>query len=161
MKALVILLLFLINTGYAQEIKDILKSRQFVLGAQKITDDEGLVNPATRKLCFVMLDSSEIIVQWVANCDNNGLGGITMQGEVTSFEMKRQKIKKEVQYSISLNCTMDDGRVKGDMNIEIYSKSHAEAILLNNTTSIFVPKEMKIKGKIVPLEYSRVVIGSY
>jgi hypothetical protein len=96
----------------------------------------------------------------VANCDNNGLGGITMRGEVTSFEMKKQKIKKETQYSISLNCKMDDGRVNGNMDIEIYSKNHANVILKNNTTSIFVPKEMKIFGKIVPLESSKVMIGS-
>ncbi len=160
MKALFILFLFLINTGFSQEIEDILKSRKFVLEAQKITDDGGLANPANRKLCFVMLDSSEIIVQWVANCDNNGLGGITMRGEITSFEIKKQKIKKETQYSISLNCKMDDGRVNGDMDIEIYSKSHANAILKNKTSSIFVPKEMKILGKIVSLESSNVKIGS-
>ena len=160
MKALIILFLFLINTGFSQEIEDVLKSRKFVLEAQKITDDEGLANPANRKLCFVLLDSSDIIVQWVANCDNNGLGGITMRGEVTSFEMKKQKIKKETQYSISLNCKMDDGRVNGNMDIEIYSKNHANVILKNNTTSIFVPKEMKIFGKIVPLESSKVMIGS-
>jgi hypothetical protein len=159
-KGLFILFLFLINTGFSQEIEDILKSRKFVLEAQKITDDEGLANSANRKLCFVLLDSSDIIVQWVANCDNNGLGGITMRGEITSFEMKKQKIKKETQYSISLNCKMDDGRVNGEMDIEIYSKSHADAILKNNTSSIFVPKEMKILGKIVPLELSNVMIGS-
>lgn len=160
MKTLVILFIFLINTGYSQEIEDILKSRKFVLEAQKITDDEGLANPANKKLCFVLLDSSEIIVQWIANCDNNGLGGITMKGKITSFEMQKQKIKKETQYSISLNCIMDEGRVKGDMNIEIYSKSHADAILINSTSSIFIPKEMKILGKIVSLENSKVVIGS-
>ncbi len=160
MKALFILFVFLINTGFSQEIEDVLKSRKFVLEAQKVTDDEGLANPANRKLCFVLLDSSKIIVQWVANCDNNGLGGITMRGEVTSFEMKKQKIKKETQYSIALNCKMDNGRVDGDMNIEIYSKSHANATLKNSTSSIFVPKEMKILGKIVPLESSKVMIGS-
>ena len=159
-KNLVILFLFLFNTGYSQEIEDILKSRKFVLQAQKITDGEGLTNPANRRLCFVLLDSSKIIVQWIANCDNNGLGGITMKGEATSFEMKKQKIKKETQYTLSLNCKMDDGRVNGDLNIVIYSKSHAEAILINNTSSIFVPKEMKILGKIVPLHSSNVVIGS-
>jgi hypothetical protein len=159
-KTLVILFLFLINTGFSQEVEDILKSRKFVLEATKITDDEGLANPAIRKLCFVRLDSSEIIVQWVANCDNNGLGGITLKGEITSFEMKKQKIKKETQYSISLNCKMDNGRVNGEMNIEIYSKSYANAILINNTSSIFIPKEMNILGKIVPLESSKVMIGS-
>jgi hypothetical protein len=160
-KTLVILFVFLISTGYSQEIEDILKSRKFVLEAQKITDNEGLANPANKKLCFVLLDSSEIIVQWIANCDNNGLGGITMRGKITSFNLKKQKIKKETQYSIELNCTLDDGRVTGDMNIEIYSKSHANAILINNTSSIFIPKEMKILGKIVPLESSNVMIGSY
>ena len=159
-KALVILLLFLVSSGYSQDIGEILESRKFVLEAQKITDNEGLANPANRKLCFVMVDSSEIIIQWIANCDNNGLGGITMRGEITSFDMKKQKIKKETQYSITMKCDMDNGRVNGDLSMEIYSKSHADAILINHTSSIFVPKEMKILGKIVPLEYSKVVIGS-
>lgn len=160
MKALIILFLFLINIGYTQEIEELLESRKFVLEAQKITDEEGLVNPANKKLCFVLLDSSAIIVQWIANCDNNGLGGITMRGEITSFKMNKQKIDKETQYSISLNCKLDEGRVNGDLNMEIFSKSHATAFLVNNTSSIFVPKEMKIQGKIVPLEFSKVVVGS-
>jgi len=158
-KSLVILFLFLFNAGYSQEIEDILKSRKFVLEAQKITDGDGLANPANKKLCFVLLDSSKIIIQWIANCDNNGLGGITMRGEVASFDLKEEKIKKETQYFISMNCIMDDGRVNGDLNIEIYSKSHANAVLINETSSIFIPKEMKILGKIVPLQSSKVEIG--
>ena len=160
-KALGIIFLFLFSTGYSQEIEDILKSRQFVLEASKITDNEGLVNPANKKLCFVMLDSSRIVVQWIADCDNNGLGGITMKGEITSFDLKKEQINKEDQYTVMANCVMDNGRVKGDLKIEIYSKSHANAVLLNNTSSLFVPKEMKILGKIVPIQYSKVLVGSY
>ena len=160
-KALVIIFLFLFSAGYSQEIEDILKSRQFVLEASKITDDEGLASPANKKLCFVMLDSSRIVVQWIADCDNNGLGGITMKGEVTSFDLKKERIKKETQYTVMLNCIMDKGRVKGDLKIEVYSKTHADAVLINNTSSLFVPKEMKILGKIVPLQSSKVIVGSY
>jgi len=161
MRKLVIIFLFLSFTGYTQEIEDILKSRQFVLEASKITDKEGLVNPANKKLCFLMLDSSKIVVQWIADCDNNGLGGITMKGEITSYDFKKIRIKKETQYSVNLQCLMDQGRVKGELEIEIYSKSHANALLINNTSSLFVPKEMNIQGKIVPLESSKVFVGSY
>ena len=161
MRKLVIIFLFLSITGYTQEIEDILKSRQFVLEATKITDEEGLVNPANKKLCFLMLDSSKIVVQWIADCDNNGLGGITMKGEITSYDLKKMRIKKETQYSVILQCLMDQGRVKGELEIEIFSKSHANALMINNTSSLFVPKEMKIQGKIVPLESSKVFVGSY
>lgn len=159
MKALFILFIFFFTTGYSQEIEDVLKSRKFVLEAQKITDNEGLVNPANKKLCFVLLDSSKIVIQWIANCDNNGLGGITMRGEVTSFDLKKEQIQKETQYTILLNCVMDMGRVKGDLNIVVHSKSHANAVLINNTSSLFIPKEMKLLGKIVSLQSSRVEIG--
>lgn len=161
MKSLFIIFLFLFNAGFSQEIEEILKSRQFVLEASKITDNEGLVNPANKKLCFVLLDSSKIVVQWIANCDNNGLGGITMKGEVISFDLKKEQIDKESQYTVMINCLMDQGRVKSDLKIEIYSKSHANAVLHNNTSSHFVPKEMKILGKIVPIQSSNVLVGSY
>jgi len=161
MRVVLTIWLLVVNFGYSQEIEEVLESRQFVIEAQRITDDEGLANPANRKLCFIMLDSSEIVIQWIADCDNNGLGGITMHGEVNSFELSKVKIKKEIQYQLNLNCDLDDGRVNSDLRVEIYSKSHATARLSNKTSSIFVPKEMEILGKVVPLSLSKVVIGSH
>ena len=161
MKAVFIICLLSFNIGYSQEIQDILNSRKFVLEAQKITDNEGLVSQANRRLCFVLLDSTKIIVQWIADCDNNGLGGITMRGKINSFELKKENINKEVQHKLIVQCTMDDGRVESEVIMEIYSKSHADAFINNSTSSIFVPKEMKILGRLSPLHESKVVIGSY
>ena len=160
MKYLIFLLL-ISSIGYTQEIKDILKTRQFVLEATKTTDEEGQENTTSRKLCFILIDSSSIVIQWIADCDNNGLGGITMHGIIANYELIKNKIKKETQHIVNLKCDLDQGRVNSEIVIEIYNRSHADATLKNYSSSIFVPKQMKFLGKVVPLQSSKVMIGSH
>jgi len=160
MKYLIFFLL-VSTIGYAQEIEDILKTKQFVLEANKITDDEGNTNAAVRKLCFILVDSTNIVIQWVSDYDNNGFGGITIGGNINSFEHTENKIEKETQHILTLSCETDQGRVKSELVIEIYNKSHADATLKNSTPSIFVPKEMRFLGRLVPLHSSKVVVGAH
>ena len=160
MKYLIIFFLLISSLGFSQEIEDLLKSRKFVIEASKITDDEGNANAASRKLCFILIDTTRIIVQWMANCDNNGLGGITLDGEIESFILSTNKSEKETQHLLDMACNMDDGRVKSEIKVEIYDRSHANATLSNQTTSIFIPEQMKFLGRLVPLQDSNVIIGS-
>lgn len=158
--AVILILYLVLNSGYAQEIEDILNSRQFVLEASKITAKSGNLGPSSRKLCFIMIDSSKIVVQWIANCDNNGLGGMTIKGDITNFNISRSEIKKETLHVVNLDCTLDEGRVKSNITMDIFTANHAEATLKNVTTSIFVPELMNFKGSITPLELSNIQIGS-
>jgi hypothetical protein len=160
MKYLVFFLL-ISTISYSQEIEDILNTKKFVLKATKITDDEGKSYTSISKLSFIMIDSTEIIVQWVSDFDNNGLGGITIGGNITNYEHTYQEIDNETQHVISINCEMDRGRVKSNLVFEIYSKSHADANLKNASSSIFVPEEMKFLGRIIPIESAKVVIGAH
>ena len=154
-------LLFISTIGYSQELEDILKTKQFVLEANKISDDEGKLDASSKRLCFILIDSSKIVVQWIAGCDNNGLGGITMHGIINSYSFSKSNINKEIQHILNLDCEMDEGRVKSEIIIEMHNKSHADAVLKNSSASIFIPKEMTFLGKIVPLQTSKVMVGSF
>ena len=160
MKYLIFIFLLISNIGFSQEINDLLQSRQFVIEANKMTDVEGRSSLAIKRLCFILIDSTQAIIQWTSNGDNNGLGGITIRGEIKDYNYSSSNIEKEEQYLVHLICEMDEGRVKSEINAEIYSKSHAEAVLSNQTSSIFVPQKMKFQGKLVPLQDSNVIIGS-
>ena len=102
-----VILLFLFNLGFTQEIEDLLSSRKFVLEAQKSTDEEGLVSQAMRKLCFIRLDSNDVVIQWISDCDNNGLGGITLHGDILKFEIEKQEIDNEIQHKVHMDCKME------------------------------------------------------
>lgn len=160
MKYLIFIFLLISSIGFSQEIDDLLQSRKFVIEASKITDVEGRSSPAIKKLCFILIDSTQAVVQWTSDGDNNGLGGITIRGEIKDYNYSYSNIEKEVQYVVHLKCDMDEGRVKSEINVEIYSKSHAEAVLSNQTSSIFVPQKMKFLGRLVPLQDANVIIGS-
>jgi hypothetical protein len=160
MKYLIVFFTMIFTTSYSQDIEEILKNRQFVLEASRITDNKGIATAGSKKLCFIMVDTTSIVVQWTADCDNNGLGGITMQGTIQKYEVSKNHIKKDTQHKLHLTCEMDRGRVRSDIIIEMYSKSHAEAILNNATSSFFIPEEMNFRGIIVPLGDSKIVIGA-
>ena len=122
--------------GYSQEVEEIINTKKFVLEANKITDDEGKAYPGLRRQCFIMIDSTNIIIQWISEFDNNGLGGITIGGVIKSSEHIINSDDKETQHILNLTCETDQGRVKNEIKMEIYSKSHAEAIVKNSSSSI-------------------------
>ena len=156
-----IFFILLSTLGYSQEVEDIIKTRKFVLEANKVTDEQGMAKTTVRRQCFVLIDSTKAIVQWVSEFDNNGLGGITLGGDILEFEHTINNLNKETLHSLKMTCEMDQGRVKSKLVIKIYSKSHAEARLENTSASIFLPKEINFLGKIVPFESSKVVIGAH
>jgi hypothetical protein len=157
----IFLLLMISTIGYSQEVEDIIKTKKYVLEANKVTDEEGKIKTTIRRQCFILIDSTSIIIQWVSEFDNNGLGGITIAGDLTSYEQTVNSNDKETLHTITISCEMDRGRVNSELVLEIYSRSHAEAELKNSSNSIFVPDEMKFLGKLVPLASSKVVIGAH
>lgn len=160
MKYLVFLLL--VSTfSYSQEAEDIINTKKFVLEANKVTDEKGKAYPAVRRQCFIMIDSTSIIIQWISEFDNNGLGGITIAGNINGFKHDIHKNDKETQHILNITCDTDQGRVKSNLVLEIYNKSHAEAFLKNSSSSIFIPEEMRFLGKLIPLQSSKIVIGAH
>jgi hypothetical protein len=160
MRYIIYFFLLISTTTFSQDIEEMLNKRKFILQASKITDNEGNVTTTSRKFCFILVDTSRIVVQWTASSDNNGLGGITIHGRIIDYEFSASSIEKEIRHLLKLKCEMDEGRVKSEIMIEIFNKSHAEASLTNQTPSIFVPEMMKFLGKLIPLVYSAVLIGA-
>jgi hypothetical protein len=160
MKYIIFIFLLISSIGFSQEIDDLLKSREFVLEAHKITDPSGISNTASRRMCFILIDATKIIVQWMGTSDNNGLGGITINGKIDNYTVSTNNLDSETQHLVNIKCALDDGRVQTEINVEIFNKSHAEATIRNQTASIFVPEQMTFLGRLVPLSESKVIIGS-
>lgn len=161
MGVLFFLYIITFNFNLSQDIEELLESRQYVLEANRVKDDKNSATSISKRLSFIRIKSSEIIIQWTANMDNNGLGGITIRGKIRKYDVSEISNDKETQYVVEMKCSMDDGRVESDIQIEIFSKSHAVAILKNVTSSYIVPENMEFRGNIVPLEESRIELGIY
>ena len=160
MKYIIFIFLLISNIGFSQEVDDLLKTREFVLEAHKITDASGISNSTSRRLCFILIDATRIIIQWISNSDNNGLGGITIDGKIDNYTVSTNNLNSETQHLLNIRCEMDNGRVQSVINVEIFSKSHAEATIKNQSSSIFVPEQMTLLGRLVPLGESKVIIGA-
>jgi Domain of unknown function (DUF4251) len=101
----------------ARNTSDALKTGRFVLKADQLRGRGGYVmhvNPTTN---FVAVEGEEAYVQ-VASASGigyNGLGGVTLRGRITSFEIEQGK--KHGSYNIVMNTMGTGGHLTIVMNI--------------------------------------------
>jgi hypothetical protein len=77
------------------------KQRRFVVEANYISDQTGNRLVVNSQLNFIRLDSSEIVIQIaprMGRAGANGLGGITAEGSVSSWEIERFGKNKQMYY---------------------------------------------------------------
>lgn len=94
-----------------------LRSGRFVLKADQLRGRGGYlmsVNPTTN---FVAVEGEEAYVQVAsaAGIGYNGLGGVTLRGKITSFEIEQGK--KHGSYSIVMNTMGTGGQLTIIMNV--------------------------------------------
>jgi hypothetical protein len=88
----------------AKKVDWMIQHRRFVVEADYIGTQTGKRIPVNGELNFISLDSSEISIQIVPRVGENGgngMGGITAEGSITTWEMKRFG-KTQQLYSIRI-----------------------------------------------------------
>jgi len=135
--------------------KELIKSRQFVLEADYIAGRTGNRQPSNSLLNFILVDSLESTFQLGNNFGlmYNGVGGITVDGTVTKFELSERVTKRGTTFYIAMMLSSALGNY--DIYWWINPSGNAEATVRGSFSG-----SITYSGKIKPLKKSRIYKGS-
>ncbi len=129
------------------ETKAIISNKSFVIQADYLSNQYGYRNFVNSDLNFIMVDSTEAVIQTGRNAGigYNGVGGITTDGNITSWKVITNEKNK------TLNVEMSVFSIIGYFNVMMYvsSDGSATATLTGNYAG-----SLTFSGKLVPLSES-------
>jgi hypothetical protein len=129
----------------------ILHQRQFVLEADYISGRTGVRTPVTSMLNFIMVDSADVVMQLgnPSGVGYNGVGGITVEGNITKYELYKKEGKKGDSYNLTLYIMSNLGIY--DVQMWISGTGQADATVRGTSRG-----ELTYSGRLVPINKSRV-----
>lgn len=135
--------------------KQMLESHKFVLEADYVGDGRGNRIPVNSTLNFAAIDSSKGVLQigTPSGYGWNGVGGVTVEGNITKYELKEIKGKRSNSYSLMIV-------VMGSLGIYDVHFNISETGLTDATVSSTTSGQLKYTGNLVPLELSNVFKGT-
>jgi len=103
-----------------------LESRNFVLKANNLESKYGDVVQVSSNTNFILVHSSSGILQTAFNSmnGNNGLGGVTAEGEVGSWELFKNQ--KNMTFTVKFSLVTNIGIYDVLMTVNSDKKAHAE-----------------------------------
>ena len=127
--------------------------QRFVLEADMLRDKAGAVINVSSMINFVAIDSTFGVIQIGSNSyvGLNGVGGITLEGNVANY--KYTFIEKSKSYNISFNLRTSVGSY--DVRMNAYSDGRASANVSSNW-----PGQLNYDGSIKVLSNSKVYKGT-
>jgi hypothetical protein len=135
--------------------KELIKSRRFVLEADYVAGRTGNRQPANSLLNFIIVDSLESTFQLGNNFGimYNGVGGITVDGTISKYEVSERITKRGTTIYITMILSTAIGNY--DIYWWINPSGNAEATLRGT-----FPGSITYSGKLKSLKNSRVYKGS-
>ncbi len=135
-----------------KEITLIVESKKFVFEADQIIDRKAMTYPANSSINFIKIDSNKAVFQLgsASTIGVNGLGGITIEGEITSFKI--DKNEKNGYYYIVLKVTSKFGFFDIQFDISPLGNTNAKI-----TTSDY--KKIGYSGEIKSFDDSQIFQG--
>lgn len=111
---------------------DLIKNRRFVLKAEYLSGRSGSRHIVSSNLNFIIIDSSEATIQIGSNygIGYNGVGGITVDGNITKFESAEDITKHGKNYIMTIHLNSNLGQY--DIFFRIYQNGNADATIRGN-----------------------------
>jgi hypothetical protein len=138
-----------------QLLFEIINSRRFVLEADYVSGNTGVRQPVSSSINFILVDSLEATLQlgspW--GLGYNGVGGITIDGDVNKFEVTERQTKRGTSYNITMYISSAMGIY--DIQFWISTSGSAEATVRGNYSG-----SVTYSGRIKPLKQSKIYKGS-
>jgi hypothetical protein len=127
--------------------------QSFVLEADMLRDKTGSVVNVSSMINFIAIDSISGFIQIGSNSyvGLNGVGGITLEGNVTNY--KYSFTEKSRSYHISFSLRTSVGSY--DVRMNAYSDGRADATVSSNW-----PGQLNYDGNLVPVVSSNVYKGT-
>ncbi len=134
-----------------QVVTYMVENRRFVLEADYLSGRSGARVVVNSTLNFIMVDSAKSVIQLGSNTGMgyNGVGGITVDGTISRYELKKTENKHGCTYTITLFVNTDIGTY--DIVLWISQNGNANATIRGTTSG-----QLSYAGNIVPLEEARV-----
>lgn len=132
-----------------------LNMHRFVLEADYVGNGKGQRQPVNSTLNFIAVDSLKAVIQLSTfyGSGHNGVGGITVDGSVTKYELKVIEGKRGKSYSLMLNVMTSVGIY--DITLLISESGYTDA-----TIRSLYSGQLTYNGNLVPIGISRVYKGS-
>lgn len=137
-------------------LADIIENRRFVLEATVMYDKYGQQIRVNRMINFVAVDSTSAAFQFgsASSVGVNGLGGVTIDGNITKYDVKTTYTGSAPLYKIEIFIMSRNDVIT--IQFDITSLRNARAVVKNSRGDRLV-----YAGEIVIPEKSRVVKGFY
>ena len=135
-----------------QQIKSMLKNRNFVLQADYLQDQYGNRVLVSSTINFVAVDSTEATIQIGSNSGNgpNGVGGVTAKGKIMKWDLTEDS--KNKAFTVNMNVMTMIGIY--DLSINIGASGKGSAILTGTTMG-----SLTFDGNLVSWEKNTVFVG--
>jgi hypothetical protein len=139
---------------YAKLVDHMVKSATFVLEADMLYDRYGNSNMVQYTINFISADSTSGVLQVGSNAylGRNGLGGVTIDGSISSYDYTHNK--KKGTYNVNYVLRSPVGSY--DINMTVQSSGRADARVSGNFSS----GSLRYAGRLVHPAESRVFKGS-
>lgn len=126
--------------------------RRFVLEADQLRDKRGNLSHVSNMINFVAADSIEGVIQVGSYyyVGLNGVGGVTVEGDISSYRYNQNP--KNGSFNVSYNLRTSSGTY--DVRMHVFPDGRADA-----TISSTWPGRVTYLGKLVPPGASRVYQG--
>ena len=135
--------------------KLMLTLQRFVLEADYVGNGKGQRIPVSSSINFISIDSTKAVIQLgtVYGVGYNGVGGITVEGKVTRYELKVIEGKKSKSYSLMFNVMSSIGIF--DVTFLVSETGYTDATIRSNSSG-----QLRYTGNLVPISLSRVYKGT-
>jgi len=129
-------------------------NKKFVLEANYLSGKSGSRIPVNSTINFIIIDSAKATIQLANGWGSgyNGLGGITVNGQITKYDMHKKEGKRRVSYTITLYVMSTLGMY--DIQFWVNQTGNADASISGNTYG-----RLNYSGKLVSIELSRIYKG--
>lgn len=131
-----------------------LEYQRFVLEANYVGDKIGNRIPVSNLLNFIAVDSNDVVLQLGSHfgIGINGVGGVTVEGRVTKYEVQKREGKKGASYYVVMYITSSAGMY--DISMNVSELGYTDATVRGNTSG-----QLRYSGELVPISLSRVYKG--
>ena len=134
-----------------------LKAGSFVLEADNVTFPNGITRYVSRNTNYVQADNGEGIVQtaftnFAYNPGPNGLGGVTVQGNISGLSMKEDK-----DGNYFYNFTIQGMAISATVFITLTGGTNQASVQISPN---FNNNNMTMTGRLLPLSESEVFQGT-
>jgi hypothetical protein len=137
-----------------QVTKTMIDNQRFVLEADYISGNSGVLIPVNPSINFIIVDSSSATMQLgsATGVGGNGLGGVTVSGSVSKYSVTRVDKKKYVAYNLLIIVFTNIGTF--DIHLTVTDNGRADATIRSTTSG-----QVSYTGTLYPPEVSRVYKG--